>query len=252
MSPPMSPEDYPLLRSQAALLALALRLVTRDGYRYWLTQTAPADRILTAVEKIDEQHAVLLSPQARKVRREARLPVAHLLLAPPTAAPQGGRWPMLLLSDRRLRGENMRPVEGRRPLTWVAWRKDDWRPTYELRRDKRGKLTWFLVEDYYEDLRKKALTHARAHDWPRLVQTLKTLGNLPMFTGIYIQATTIKRHVMREWGNEFRRNPSDQWRSPPWRKALEGWPKRPWSPVGIRLYRDEPPRTLGEWVSMHE
>ena len=32
------PEDYPLLRSQSALLAQALRLVSRDGYTWWQVQ----------------------------------------------------------------------------------------------------------------------------------------------------------------------------------------------------------------------
>ena len=47
------PADYPLLRGQTALLAQALRLVSRDGYRYWQVQTAPTDRILAAVRTLD-------------------------------------------------------------------------------------------------------------------------------------------------------------------------------------------------------
>ena len=62
------PADYPLLRGQTALLAQALRLVSRDGYRYWQVQTAPTDRILAAVRRIDELHAVHLDRAARAAR----------------------------------------------------------------------------------------------------------------------------------------------------------------------------------------
>ncbi|WP_245606046.1 hypothetical protein [Thermus amyloliquefaciens] len=57
------PEDYPLLRGQTALLAQALRLVSRDGYTWWQVQTAPVEKVLAAVKKLDEKHAVLIAPR---------------------------------------------------------------------------------------------------------------------------------------------------------------------------------------------
>ncbi|GAA6746885.1 hypothetical protein [Thermus brockianus] len=252
------PATYPLLRSQTALLAQALRLVARDGYRFWAYQTTPTERILQAVRKLDERHAVLLDPQARAVRRRARLPVAHLLLAPLTAMPPDNprsTWPMLLLADQPLEGENLHRVElspdPKRPLYWVAWRDGEWGATYILRVDKRGRVTWFLEEAFYRELLEEALLYATRGDWPRLVTHLKAMGHLPMFSGVWSQLQEIRRRVHQVWGDRHLRDPEGRWKKPPWGAALEGWPRVPLSPVGMRLYPEEAPRTLGEWWEMH-
>jgi len=243
------PEDYPLYRSQTAVLAAALRLVSRDGYTWHHVQTAPEGRILAALTKLHERHRVLMDPPARHLRREAGLPVAQVLLAP---EPKGGVWPLLLLADRRLPGEAMhRVTDPSHPLTWPAWRGEAWRPTYQLHRDERGRWTWRLTEDFYRELLEEALYHAVRGDWPRLVAHLKPMGNLPMFRGVWLQLQEIRRRVMRAWGDRHLRNPEGQWRTPPWRTALEGWPKTPLTPIGMRLYLEPGegrPRTLGEWL----
>ena len=251
------PADYPLLRGQTALLAQALRLVSRDGYRYWQVQTAPTDRILAAVRTLDELHAVLLDRAARAVRRRARLPVAQLLLAPVSVMPPENpppTWPMLIVATAPLPGERMRRVDPsanpRAPLYWVAWR-DGWTPAYVLRTDQRGRWTWFLEDGFYRALLEEALAYAAEGDWRALVGHMKTLGNLPMFSGVWSQIQEIRKRVQQYWGDRHLRDPSGQWKAPPWRAGLEGWPRTPLSPVGMRLYPEEPPRTLGEWWEMH-
>ncbi len=186
-----TPEGYRLLRNQTALLATALRLVSRDGYAFWQLQETPTENILLAVKRLDEKWAVLLDRRARSHRRNAHSPVVHALLAPvivqPPTAPHS-TWPILVLSDRLLPNERMFKVEGvdnadkkvpTRPLTWVAWRKDKWRATYVLKEDQRGQLTWFLTEDFFQELLEEALYYAHRGDWVRLVGHLKTVGSYP-------------------------------------------------------------------------
>jgi len=259
-----TPEEYTLLRNQSALLAEALRLVSRDGYAFWQLQETPTEKILLAVRRLDEKWAILLDRRARSHRRTARLPVVHALLAPvsvqPPTAPHP-TWPILVLSDRPLPNERIYRVEGvdskadkkipPRPLTWVAWRADRWRPTYVLKRDERGRLTWSLTEEFFQELLEEALYYAHRGDWTRLVGHLKTVGSLPAFAGIWSQMQEIRKRVQKVWGDKNLRYPDGQFRSPPWKRALENWPKSPLSPIGMRLYPDEPPRVLGEWWELY-
>ena len=171
----------------------AIRQAVVNGYRYYLVATTPEEKVLAAVTKINERHRVLLSPEARRARKEAGLPVASLFLGP---EPRGGRWPYALLATKRLQGEAMRSVQGEKPLQWVAWRNATWLPTYELRKDEdTGRWTWFLVEEFYRELLEEALHHTRMGNWPRLVGHLKTLAHLPMFGGIFHQINDIRRRV---------------------------------------------------------
>ena len=80
---------------------------------------------------------------------------------------------------------------------------------------------------------------------------MRTLAHLPMFSGVWSQIQEIRKRVQQYWGDRHLRDPSGQWKAPPWRAGLEGWPRTPLSPVGMRLYPEEPPRTLGEWWEMH-
>lgn len=245
------PADYALYRSQTACLAAILRYVSRDGYGWYLVTTTPTDRALAAVQKLDEKYYVLISAEARRVRREAGLPVAQLVLA---ARPEGGVWPYALLATERLPREGMeRASRAARPLTWPAFRGGAWRPTYELRKDEQARWTWYLTEAFYRELLEEALHYAEKGDWPKLVGHFKTLGNLPMYRGVWTQVQDIRRRMQRLWGDRHLRNPDGQWKVPPWRKALEDWPQRPISPVRVYLYvrpevDGERPRTLGEWV----
>jgi hypothetical protein len=242
------PADYRLYRSQTAVMA-AIRQAVANGYRYYLVATTPEKKVLGAVAKIDQKHRVLLSPEARRVKKEAGLPVAQLFLGP---EPRGGRWPYALLATKKLQGEEMESAEGKKPLQWVAWRKEAWLPTYELRKDgDTGRWTWYLTEAFYRELLEEALHHARTGNWPKLVAHLKTLGNLPMFGGIFHQVQDIRRRVQKLWGDQHLRSPGGQWKAPPWRKALEDWPKRPLA-ASVYLYVDpavdgDRPTTLGEW-----
>ncbi len=265
---PTAPEEYHLLRNQTALLAEVLRLISRDGYAFWQPQETPTEKILLAVRKLDEKWAIMLDHRARLHRRNARLPVVHALLAPvsvqPPTAPRP-TWPILVLSDRPLPTERMFKVEGvevgdnadkdkkipTKPLTWVAWRKDAWRPTYVLRRDERGRLTWFLTGDFFQELLEEALHYAHRGDWVHLVGHLKTVGNLPAFSGVWSQMQEIRKRVQRAWGDRNLRSPDGQFKAPPWKAALAGWPRTPLSPIGMRLYPDEPPTTLGEWWEIY-
>jgi len=261
-----TPEEYRLLRNQSALLATALRLVSRDGYAFWQLQETPTENILLAVKRLDEKWAVLLDKFARSHRRNARLPVVHALLAPVSVQPPTSphsTWPILVLSDRPLPNERMFRVEGvnadpvdktnskipTRPLTWVAWRADRWRPTYVLKRDDSGRLTWFLTQEFFQELLEEALFHAHRGDWTRLVGHLKTVANLPAFPGVWSQMEEIRKRVLSVWGDKTLRYPDGQFRSPPWKKA--NWPKSPLSPIGMPLYPDEPPRTLAEWWKIY-
>ena len=272
-----TPEEYRLLRNQSALLATTLRLVSRDGYAFWQIQTTPTENIIPAVTRLDEKWAILLDRRARSHRRNARLPVVHALLAPVSAQPPTAphpTWPILVLSDRPLPNERMFRVEGvdnagpvegadnkkeakkeakiaTRPLTWVAWRKDAWRPTYVLQRDERGRLTWSLTEGFFRELLEEALHYAHRGDWPRLVGHLKTVGNLPAFAGVWSQMQEIQKRVKKFWGDKNLRSPDGQFKSPPWKRALEEWPQTPLSPIGMPLYPDEPPTTLGEWWEIY-
>ena len=270
-----TPEDYRLLRNQSALLATTLRLVSRDRYAFWQLQETPTEKVLLAVRKLDEKWAILLDSRARSHRRDARLPVVHALLAPvsvqsPTAPHH--TWPMLVLSDRPLPNERMYRVEGvnfnfnsdnadktkktteipTQPLTWVAWRKGGWKPTYVLKRDERGHFTWFLTTDFFQELLEEALHYAHRGDWPRLVGHLKTVGSLPAFSGVWSQMQEIRKRVQKAWGDRNLRSPDGQFKAPPWKAALAGWPRTPLSPIGMRLYPDEPPRTLGEWWDVYK
>jgi hypothetical protein len=242
------PADYRLYRSQTAVMA-AIRQAVVNGYRYYLVATTPEEKVLAAVTKINERHRVLLSPEARRARKEAGLPVASLFLGP---EPRGGRWPYALLATKRLQGEAMRSVQGEKPLQWVAWRNATWLPTYELRKDEdTGRWTWFLVEEFYRELLEEALHHTRMGNWPRLVGHLKTLAHLPMFGGIFHQINDIRRRVQKLWGDTHLRSPNGQWKAPPWKTALADWPKRPLA-ASVYLYVDPAvdgnrPRTLGEW-----
>jgi hypothetical protein len=260
-----TPKEYRLLRNQSALLAEALRLVSRDRYAFWQLQQTPTEKTLLAVKKLDEKWAILLDHCARSHRRNARLPVVHALLAPVSVQPPTSphsTWPILVLSDRPLPNERMFRVEGigtdnadkkipTRPLTWVAWRKDRWEPTYVLRRDERGRLTWFLTEEFFQELLEEGLHYAHRGDWVRLVGHLKTVGNLPAFAGVWSQMEEIRKRVKKAWGDKNLRSPDGQFKSPPWKRALEEWPRTPLSPIGMPLYPDEPPRTLGEWWEIY-
>jgi len=137
------------------------------------------------------------------------------------------------------------------PLTWVAWRKDAWRPTYVLKEDKRGHLTWSLTDEFFKELLEEALHHAHRGDWPSLVGHLKTIGSLPAFAGVWSQMQEIRKRIQKVWGDKHLRSRDGQFASPPWKRALENWPKSPLSPIGMPLYPDEPPRTLGEWWEMY-
>jgi hypothetical protein len=262
-----TPEDYRLLRNQSALLAEVLRLVSRDGYAFWQLQETPTEKVLLAVKRLDEKWAVLLDRRARSHRRKARLPVVHALLAPVIVQPPDSphrTWPILVLSDQPLPNERMCKVktdnasETRKargvpecPLTWVAWRKEAWRPTYVLKENKRGRLTWFLTEEFFQELLEEALHHTHRGDWTRLVSHLKTVGNLPAFAGVWSQMWEIQKRVQKAWGDKYLRSPDGQFRAPPWKRAREGWPRTPLSPIGMPLYPDEPPTTLGEWWEMY-
>jgi hypothetical protein len=168
-----------------------------------------------------------------------------------------------VLSDRPLPNERIFKVEGvdnaekdkkisTKALTWVAWRADRWRPTYVLKRDERGRLTWFLTTDLFQELLEEALHYAHRGDWVRLVGHLKTVGNLPAFAGVWSQMQEIRKRVQKAWGDKNLRYPDGQFRAPPWKRALENWPRSPLSPIGMRLYPDESPRTLGEWWEMYK
>ncbi len=244
----MRADDYRLYRSQTAVMA-AIRQAVIAGYRYYLVATTPEEKTLAAVEKIHQKHRVLLSPEARRARKEAGLPVAQLFLGP---EPRGGRWPYAVVATKKLAEETMRSVEGKRPLQWVAWRKGAWLPTYELKRDDgTNRWTWFLVEEFYRDLLEEALHHTRTGNWPKLVAHLKAMSHLPMFGGIFHQITDIRKRVQKLWGDTHLRSPNGQWKSPPWKKVLTDWPKRALA-ASVYLYVDpavdgDRPRTLGEW-----
>jgi len=269
-----TPEDYRLLRNQSALLATALRLVSRDGYTFWQLQETPTEKVLLAVKRLDEKWAIMLDRRARSHRRNARLPVVHALLAPVSVQPPTSprpTWPILVLSDQPLSNERMFKIKGlntsdpsdnadnadkakkatERELTWVAWRKEAWRPTYVLKEDQRGRLTWSLTDEFFQELLEEALLHAHRGDWPRLVGHLKTVGSLPAFAGVWSQMQEIQKRVQKVWGDKNLRYPDGQFKAPPWKAALAGWPRTPLSPIGMRLYPDEPPQTLGEWWEMY-
>ncbi|WP_297854765.1 hypothetical protein [Meiothermus sp.] len=107
------------------------------------------------------------------------------------------------------------------------------------------------MEDFYRELLEEALHYALQGNWPRLVGHMKTLGNLPMYRGVWQQIQEIRKRVMKAWGDRHLRSPEGQWKAPPWRVATEGWPKTPLSPIGMRLYVEPGegrPRTVGEWL----
>jgi hypothetical protein len=137
------------------------------------------------------------------------------------------------------------------PLTWVAWRKGRWEPTYVLKQDARGRLTWFLTEEFFQELLEEALYYAHRGDWTHLVGHLKTVGGLPGFAGVWSQMQEIRKRIQKAWGDKTLRSRDGRFTSPPWKSALESWPKSPLSPTGMRLYPDEPPATLGEWWEMY-
>ncbi len=249
----MDPADYLLYRSQTAAMA-AIRYYVARGYVYHLVASTPVEKALLAVKTLHEKHRVLISPEAQRVRREAGLPAARLVLGP---EPKGGRWPYALLATAKLPGEQMAKLPGK-PLLWPAWREEAWRPTYELRMDPdTGRWTWYLEEAFYRALLEEALYYTLRGDWPKLVGLLKTIGNLPCFGGIFKQIQEIRRRVQKAWGDRHLRSPEGRWKAPPWRKALEDdWPKRPLG-ANIYLYVTEEeaqegrPRTLGEYLKWH-
>ena len=67
------PADYRLYRSQTAVMA-AIRQAVANGYRYYLVATTPEEKALGAVAKLHERYKVLLSPEARRARKEAGMP----------------------------------------------------------------------------------------------------------------------------------------------------------------------------------
>jgi len=191
----------------------AIRQAVAKGYRYYLVATTPEEKVLGAVAKINERHRILLSPEARRARREAGLPVASLFLGP---EPRGGVWPYALLATKRLEGETMRSVEGKYPLTWVAWRKSAWLPTYELKKSEdTGGWTWFLVEPFYRELLEEAIHYTRTGNWPKLVAHLKTLANLPMFGGFSGRSPTSAKGCKPSGGTPTFGVPTGSGRAPP-------------------------------------
>jgi hypothetical protein len=227
----------------------AIRQAVAKGYRYYLVATTPEEKTLAAVAKLDERHRILISPEARRARKEAGLPVAQLFLGP---EPRGGRWPYVLVATKKLQGEKMWSVEGKYPLTWVAWRKGTWAPTYELKRDpETNRWTWYLTEPFYRELLEEAIHYTHTGNWPKLVAHLKTLANLPMFGGVFQQITDIRKRVQKLWGDTHLRSPNGHWKSPPWKTALADWPRRALA-ASVYLYVDpavdgDRPTTLGEW-----
>ncbi|UZX16379.1 hypothetical protein KQ693_04955 [Thermus sp. PS18] len=242
------PDTFPIPRSQTGAMAQILRLVSEGGYTWYSVQTAPEERILVALGKLHEKHRILIDRMGRHARRKAGLPTAYLILGP---EPRGGRWPMVLLATRRLKEENLYQVtDAHYPLVWPAWREGAWRGTYVLRYDEaRARWTWFLHGDFYQQLLETALFYAHRGDWPRLAGLIRMLGTLPLFHGVWDQAHEIVHRAQQLWGDRYLRSPGGQWRQPPWRKVLEEWPKRP-LPITVRVWRDEPPRTVGEWLEM--
>jgi hypothetical protein len=245
----VDPAEYPLLRSQTALLAKAYLLTQREGYRWWKYQTAPEEKILGALAKLHERHHVLLDRNTRSYRRRMGLPVAQVLLAP---EPRGGEWPMLLLATKKLEGENLFDVR-KKPLTWVAYSKEagGWTPFYVLEaRGGHPTPTWWLHHDVYQRFLEEALFHAQRRDWPRLAGLLRALGEYPAFRGIWTQIREIERRARQIWSGRIVREAQGRNPLPPWRSATRDWRKTPLSPMGVELYRNEPPRTLGEWLAI--
>lgn len=237
------PKDYPLPRNQTATLALILRLVAQGGYTWYAVQTAPKDKILIALKKLHEKHRILIDPQARHARREAGLPVAYLVLGP---CPMGDTWPMVLLANKRLKGETMYRTEDKaHPLAWLGWSGEKWRPMYLLHRHPdTQRWTWSLTEDRYRQYLEEALLYAKEGDWPKLNALLKRLGKLPSFRGVWEQRGHILRRVQKAWGDKHLRSSKGQWKEPPWRQATEDWPKQPYR-VSIQIW-DNPPQTVGK------
>jgi len=240
------PASYPLLRSQTALLAKAYLLTQREGYRWWKLQTSPEEKILAALHKLDERHYILLDPNTRSYRRRAGLPVAQVLLAP---EPQGGKWPLLLLASERLQGENLQDAR-RKALTWMAYSKEEWTPFYVLEaRGGHPTPTWWLHEEVYRRFLDEGLHYAATQDWPRLAGLLRHLGGYPPFRGVLQQIREIERRARQIWSGRIVREAQGRNPLPPWRSATQGWRKTSLAPMGVHLYREEPPRTLGEWIA---
>lgn len=245
----MEPPAYPLLRSQAAVLAVILDYVA-EGYTWHLTSSTPETKILRTVDLLHQKHRVLAGAEDQRLRRVAGVARARLVLAP---EPKGGRWPYVLLGDRKLAGEGLREVT-KTPVTWPAFRSDtqQWQETYELRRHPdSARWTWWLTRPAFEELMRQVVEAAEAGEWERVVNRLVLAFGLPAFRGVREQMLKLLKAAHHTWGDRQYRSAGGKWGSPPWR-SLEL--PRAISPVRTWRYfrQDEAPgrpRTLGEWIA---
>jgi len=102
----------------------------------------------------------------------------------------------------------------------------------------------------YRRFLEEALFHAQRRDWPRLAGLLRALGTYPPFRGVLQQIREIEKRARQIWSGQIAREAQGRNPLPPWRSATRDWRKTPLSPMGVELYRTEPPRTLGEWLAM--
>ena len=213
-------------------MAWIYRLVVLEGYRWWKTQETPEEKVTAALAKLHQRHYVLLDPGSRSYRRKNGLPVARVVLAP---APQGGKWPMMLLATRKLKGEEMWDVN-RKPPEWPAWREKtgQWEPMYCLAKDPTGRWTWALMPEVYRLHLEEALSNAQAGHWDQVALVLKWLGRLPSFRGVHLQRKEVLKRVKQIWGDRYLRIPGPRPRSP-WEKVTEDWPTVAISPLRVKI-----------------
>lgn len=233
----MLPNEYPLFRSTTAALRGILALVVRGYGMHHYGAVDPA-RVLPLVEKLDAAHHVLLHPNHQAALKKVGHPTARLVLAPrPHPAPEGERWPFVLLASGPLKGERLYQVDDpRHPLVW--------RGIYQLYRTEWERWSWRMEPGHWAELAAQVGRAVEGHP-EALVRRLEGLTRYPRFHGVHQDVRRLVYLARKSWGSTRRghRHRSGM-AQPDWAKYLG---LRPLRGIGGKLYAD-PPLTLGGWL----
>ncbi len=186
-------------------LSLILRLVARDGYRYWMTGVIPAARVLVVAGRLHAKHHVFLTPHDRRARRAAGLPVAHVVFGPRADVVDDEYvLPFALLATAPLPGERLQRVDsevGRGDRAPIVWRD-----RYVLKQRPTGQWTWYLTESAFQAYAKQIEAAVKQNDARWVHSILEGLAMLPLFHGVSSDATTLMKLAASQWAHRTRRS----------------------------------------------
>lgn len=247
--------EYPLPPDLTGELARIHRLVS-EGYVWWKAQRVPFDTLPRALAKLHAKYFILLDARGRKARRDAGLPAAQVVVGHrpeegdrPKKAFVEGRvttiyepaetriWPLMLLSTKKLKGEEMHHV-AKKPPRWIRGGM-----AFQMAKDPRGKWQWEILPELYAFYEQAVAYYIARRDWEGLAHFFHSeLVPLPNLKGINAQRLRLLKKAEQAWGDLYLRTAGPRRRKPAWMKELkEAWR----APLSIRRIKTQGP-TLGE------